>query len=271
MQIIEKEENKKLKQDISNLKDELAILVNEYELLINTVCKNIEAQYFTIIGKDQLEKLYLEFESKKLKRKIELIQSYINQNKSVNIAEVENILLRESLDWEREIKNYATALKNAEKRVKLLETEPDSTQLKSLFRKLCKMLHPDINPNLNEMQKLLWTRVYEAYKDCNLEELKSIELILDNDEDYKISEVQNDLSEIKNKLDKSIKYYIEKINDVKSKKPYTLINIVENEELIKKEKENTEVEKLQLESIIIFYKNVLKTLGYENNEGFSCN
>jgi len=271
MQIIENEKNKKLKQDISNLKEELSILVNEYELLINTVCKNIEAQYFTIIGKYQLEKLYLEFEAKKLKRKIELIQSYVNQNKSVNITEVENILLRESLDWEREIRNYATALKNAEKRIKLLETEPDSTQLKSLFRKLCKILHPDINPNLNEMQKLLWTRVYEAYKDCNLDELKAIELILDNDEDYKITEVQNDLSEIKNKLDKSIKYYIEKINDVKSKKPYILINIIENENLINSEKEKTEIEKLQLESIIIYYKNVLKTLGYENNVGFSCN
>lgn len=271
MQIIQSEENKKLNQEISILKEELSILVYEYELLKNTVCKNIEDKYFAMIGRHQLEKLYLEFETKKLKRKIELIQSYINQNKLVNIAEIENVLIAESQKWEREIKDYANSLKKAEKRMEILETQEDAAELKSLYRKLCKLLHSDINPNLSDEQKLLWSRVQSAYKNCNIEELEVIELILHNCEDFEIKEVEDDLFETKKRMKDSIKHYIEKINEVKNKEPYTLINIIENEELIEKEKEKIDAEKEKLEELILYYKNILNTLGYEGNVGFSYN
>ena len=55
-------------------------------------------------------------------------------------------------------------------------------ELKAIYRRLIRRLHPDINPNVTEKEKELFNRVVQAYDAKDLEALKEIELLLDEEQ-----------------------------------------------------------------------------------------
>jgi len=272
MNIILNPETEALKRNIEVLKTELNNIVSDYELLVNFVCINIQNKYMTLVGYSKLEVLYLECDTRKLKRKIELIQSCINRNENIDFNKIENQLDHEMKEWHIQINKYLSELKQVEKNVALMNAAPDNSELKKLFRKLSKILHPDINPDLPEKYRLLWHRVHEAYKNCDVEELKTIELMIEMDK-VVVQEASSldELSLRKKKLDESISHYIRKIELVKSSHPYKLIEIIDNKELIAEELSALDKQKQNLLELIDKYKSVLNKIDLSGYVGLSLN
>ncbi len=262
MQIVPHPEIQKLKKKVLALGDELAILIGEHELLVHHVCGNIQAIFMTLIGYAKLELFYSELEVRKLRRKIELFQAYINQGMPVNFEEVEATLEREWQQWVLSLNGFIRDLSMAQLRVDYIESHNDDLELKTTFRKLSKMLHPDIHPNLPEKYSLMWFRVLDAYKSSNIEELRALDMILSLDEvpEDNISSEEL-LRERESQLEDMIMNYTKKIMDVKSKPPYTLLKIIEDKELMAVELSGIEAKKTQCNELIEYYQNILKTMG----------
>jgi len=261
-----------LKNQINALKAELNNIVTDYELLVNFVCRNIQDKYMSIIGSSKLELLYLEFESRRLKRKIELMQICYNIGKAVNLDEIEEQLDAELKEWQIKLNDYLYEVNNAKMSVEILKYSEDNIELKKLFRKLSKLIHPDINPDLPEKYQLLWLRVYEAYKKCDLDELKTLETLIELD-DFQIAvvETEDKLSKLKSRLENSISHYISKIEKVKDTHPYTLINIINNKELMEKQLNEIEQKKSTFQEQIIKYKSIINNMELSGNVGFNLN
>ncbi|GAB6169569.1 hypothetical protein JCM1393_20290 [Clostridium carnis] len=109
-------------------------------------------------------------------------------------------------------------------------------KIKSIFRKLAKKLHPDINKNLDEEMFDLWIKVQEAYENNDLISLIILEGIANNEEineDIKVNDIENNIKSLKIKIEE-IKNTID--NDVKEF-PLNIEELIYDEEYINSRKQ----------------------------------
>ena len=140
---------------IQQIETELSELVHDRDRLLYHICPKLQTEYMLSVGK--LEYAVFEYQCKILrtKRKIDIIQAFINREQQYNIAEIE-------IQLDREYRKYTGKLLEKQKEIesarlknssygKLL-TEEESSELKKLYTLIVKKLHPDINPNTTEKQ-----------------------------------------------------------------------------------------------------------------------
>lgn len=117
-------------------------------------------------------------------------------------------------------------------------------ELKEVYRRLAKKLHPDVSGNDSDKLNSIWLLVLEAYNRGDLEALKSLEIVY-ADELKNIREQEEDEDIIKEKiafLKSSIKSLNDKISVVLSNFPYTVEALLRNDDLIEIENEKIDKE-----------------------------
>jgi len=218
---------------IQQLETELAELVYDRDKLLYHICPKLQTEYMLSIGK--LEYAVFEYQCKILrtKRKIDIIQAFLNREQSYNIAEIERQLDKEYqkyteklLEKQKEIES--ARLKNSSYG-KLL-TEEESSELKKLYTWIVKKLHPDINPNTTEEQHCQFVDAVNAYKNANLSELRIIYLLL---EKTTVTETENSMDKLKTKKElllNEIKYLLDEIQKIKETFPYSVKDLLQDKE-----------------------------------------
>lgn len=238
-EIIISPEYKKLIEDIKKLKDEISILYEEKHQLIYHECRNIETEYMSKIG--TLEYKVYEFQCKllRIKRKIELYQMYINRQEEIDEKAIEEKLDREYKEYEEKLEQMSENLRNALDRVngKVL-TEEDAEELKRIYRKLIKKLHPDLNKDSTEKDLELLLQVTKAYENGDLTTLKNLELLASEiieKEKIEINEFE-EMKETKQKYEGIVKSILQNIEEIKTKYPYNKKEFLKDEKLIEEKK-----------------------------------
>ncbi len=134
---------------------------------------------------------------------------------------------------------------------------------KKIYRRLAKLIHPDINAKTAENEKLMeiWNRVVEAYGMSDVDELEDLEVMtrmtLDDlgDDGFEI-----DLSDIEERIERVER----QINDILNTEPYTYGELLRNEEKKKAFKETLLEEKRDYE---VYLKSLKETFDAMLREG----
>jgi hypothetical protein len=127
-------------------------------------------------------------------------------------------------------------------------TNEESRELKKLYRDIAKKLHPDINPNVTEKDKLLWIRVNDAYRNGDIEELRTLSIMTENIKEYIELEDKNIIDSINDKIlsiEKQIIIIIEQINSINSQFPLNIKEQLRNKKWVN-ERKNEILEKIQI-------------------------
>ncbi len=172
-----------LRAENGALREELTKLITDRDYLTTTVLPAIEAEYNLKIGGLEYEAFMLECNLQRARRRLALAQSYINRNERVPSASIERELDDEFIRWQAKIEEMRRAVETAQ----AFELTPclsanETRELQNLYRRLAKRLHPDLNPRQPERERNLWLQVADAYQNGALEELRTLNLLLDNDE-----------------------------------------------------------------------------------------
>ena len=250
-EIIISPEYKNLLDTIKKLKDEVAALYEEKHQLIYHECKFIEAEYMSKVG--VLEYKVYEFMCKvyRIKRKIELYQMYINRQEKVDEQAVEAQLDDEYKEYEEKLKQMSEDLKIAlDNASKELLTREEAEELKRIYRKLIKKLHPDLNPNCTQEDLNLLIKVTKAYENGDLQTLRNFELLIQ--EISEKEELESEFEELKKqklKYEEIIEKILNDIEKIKSEFPYN------KKEFIKDEKQISE-KKDMLNETLEYYKKI---------------
>ena len=177
--------------------------------------KNLEI-HFTLIGSGQLKK---------------------NIKEQITIHKLKNICLINWIQYEE----LAQKMKEAEDRLNCLMSDEENAEFTKLYRQLVFKLHPDLNPNQTKDEENLWHKVQMAYKGGDLEEMRSLAIILDaQHETIELPSSKDVLQKRKQKLTEQIQKAINTMSELEQKFPFNIIGKLADNDWV-----NTKVEEIQ--------------------------
>ena len=231
----------KLQEDIASLKQELGKVIIERDEMLNTVKPNLEAEYQKKIGYKELERMETEITARRYKRQVELIRAAVNRQESIEENRIEKQLDDEFQEWYKKIKEQYQKVKEAEDRLNSLMSDDQNKEFKKLYRQIVFKLHPDLNPNQTKDEENLWHRVQLAYEGGDLEEMRSLGIILDaQHETIELPSSKDVLQKRKQKLTEQIQKTINTMSELEQKFPFNIIGKLADNDWV-----NTKVKEIQ--------------------------
>ena len=258
----------RLIEEVKQLKEDIASLYEEKDELVYHICKNIETEYMSKVGILEYKLFEFQCEILRLKRKIELYQIKINRQEIPNEKEIEEKLNIEYKEYKQKLNQMSNDLQDAlnRKNYEIL-SEENSKELKSIYRKLIKKLHPDLNNKDSENNKNLLLQVTHAYENGDLKTLKNLELLtneITEKENIEIGDFE-ELKQSKEKYKIITKELLESIKKIKESFPYNKKEFLKSDILVKKRKKELENEMEMCKEIYSNLENILKQLKGEPN------
>lgn len=195
--------------------------------------------YLQIFGKLISDNYEEKLECVKCKKTIAYYQNALNHGGTVDAAAMQEYLDREMAEY---YANLRQMLKDNEKADNAgTSSAYEVKRSKVLYRRLAKLVHPDINPETDRSKTLreLWERILIAYHANNVKELSELEVLVRKTvRDLGAGDVRADIPDIEEKID-ALK---DEIADIMNTEPYTLRGLVEDEEATRRKKQELEEE-----------------------------
>lgn len=241
-----------LKSEVEKMRTELSMLLLERDELQFVICKNIETEYMLKLGSMEYKAYEAQCAALRLKRKLELIQAKKNRQETVILSEIEETLDNEFAEYQEQLDAQIDKMNDALKRSKAaVLSDEENKELKALYRKIVKVLHPDMNPGVSKAQIQLFDNAVSAYKNGVLETLRMIyEMVGNNPLPEQHKDAMTQLIEERERLQGLLKSIRESIDTIKSAYPYTMKGILEDAE-------KTAQKKQELESILEQYNELI--------------
>ena len=231
-EIIPFETKEEFQQDIGKLRVELSMLLLERDQLLYHICPAIETAYLMRFGGLEYQVYQAECQFRRLKRKLALIVRSRNRQESIDLNQIECQLDIELEEYyqklEEQLSNLNWAIERSQREIL---SDSESKELKKLYRKIVKNLHPDLHPHLGQEELRLFHQAVAAYEDGNLAVLQVISQVVENTD----SELSgNLLVQEKERLKQMVSELVEAITALKKAYPYSLKSLLEDEEACQK-------------------------------------
>ena len=254
-------ENIELTTRLEQLRLEFLELFTRHKDMVENESAILTSLYLQKLGHLQLELLQKQTEAARLKMKMNLIQAAINRDEQPNLHAIENLINKQMQDYYAQIEAQAAALNEAREVLSHLIPEEEAAKLKEVFRVLCKKLHPDLNPNQTEEEKDLFVRVKSAYDLNQLGELQKILLYFENSKKEKLPLVSVDekRKQIRH-LEENIAGLKSKIEQLKQSFPFTIEELIFDEEYILQRQEETKTQIKTSEDEIVKYQTIINIM-----------
>ena len=248
-------ELEELKAEVERLRTELSMLMLERDELKFVICKNIEAEYMLKLGGLEYKAYEAQCNVLRLKRQLELMQASLNRQEPVIMTVIENLLNTEFAEYQEKLDEQVGKMNEAIERSNAdVLSEEETKELKKLYRKIVKALHPDMNPNITDNQRQLFDNAVAAYKNADLDTLRAIEGMIGDDLKMDQASAKARLLEEKKSLEKLLEEVREEIETIKSQYPYTMKELLADDAKVEERKRELELIISKYEEMAGVYK-----------------
>lgn len=214
-------------EELLHKKERLKKEAKEYEIAYNSI--------FGALNSD----VYEARTSCVRKRKaISYCQSIIGMGSRVKRSEMNAFVDKAMQDYEKTLNFLMEDDKKDEKKLNDFQSKKE---IKNIYRKLARLIHPDMHNNLDEDEVIqdLWNRTCVAYSCQDLGELQELDVLINN---YLASINQkHEEIEIPN-VNEKIFYLNREIDNIIHNNPYQYKFILKDEDSLKRKKEELEKE-----------------------------
>ena len=244
-----------LKAEVEKLRAEISMLLLERDELRLVICKNIETAYVLAFGCLEYKAFELNCAILRTKRKIELIQAKKNRQEKVVLSVIEEILDKEFAEFQRQLDEQIDKMNNAIDRCQWHQlTDEETKEIKKLYRSVVKALHPDLHPEVTQMQIQLFQNAVQAYENGDLDSLRIISDMVANPgiSEYNESSLVI-IAKDKERLTKTLEVIREQIANIKSEYPYTMKELVNDTEQVAEKRAELEDKISELKEVYDLY------------------
>lgn len=205
--------------------EKLLLLKND----LKKECFQLEQEYTREFGREVLEIFHLQIECARKVKTIEFCQMYLNRGEDPDGEALQQYVQKETMELIDHLHAMQKTYENAKNATEV--SSADLKMIKMMYRSIAKQIHPDIHPELAEVEELqdLWNQVNIAYQCNDLEQIKELDLL--------ISVVVAGLSQKEIVLDipdveEKIKKLEWEIREIRSKDPYRYKFLFEHPEAV---------------------------------------
>ena len=227
-----------LQKEVEKLRTELSMLVLEQDELQYVICRNIETEYMLKLGGLEYRVFKAQCEALRLRRKMEMIQAAMNRQERVDLGQIESRLDLEFVEYQRRLDEQISRMNDALERRQMRKlTEDQTMELKKLYRAVVKVLHPDLNPNISDEEERIFSKAVDAYQNGDLETMRIIHEMITNHQirGFDVGAMKQ-LEKEKERLREHIRQVQERILRIKSQYPYTMLELLKDEQKIEAKK-----------------------------------
>ena len=205
--------------------DEYETLLLERDQLLKDA-DSIWISYTQVFGQLITEVYEEKLECVKLKKTISYYQTALNRGGIVDPEAMQEYLEREMSSFHAELKRM---MEDNERCKRAKQSSAYEVQrAKTLYRRLAKQLHPDINPETDRQQVLmeLWQRIHAAYRQNDVKSLSELEVLAGKAlEELGAGEIRVDIPDIEERIEELKK----EILDIMNTEPYIYKALMEDE------------------------------------------
>mgnify|MGYP003979693757 FL=1 len=134
-------------------------------------------------------------------------------------------------------------MKEAQSRIDGLMSDEDNEEFRKLYRQLVFKLHPDLNPQQSKDEKNLWNRIQLAYQGGDLEEMRSLKIILEaQDGTVELPSSKDILEKRKTKLTEQIQKIINKLSEMGNEFPFNMAGKLADKDWVSAKLEEIDVQ-----------------------------
>ena len=165
--------------EIEHLSSQLSAILETIEQMENKEKPYLLALYQASLGNFEYELLKLQVECRALQQRIELATAKLNRGESLteqHLQAIETQVLQELASWYEQLKQQAQAVKAGVVYLNSLSAVDDKTaqRAKQLYRRLARLLHPDVSPENQVLFERYWQAVQDAYRQIDAELLDAL-------------------------------------------------------------------------------------------------
>lgn len=249
----------------------LAELICNHDEMVLRQAVFLEAQYLGYVGELKQQRYFHYVHVEALKRKIELLQSYLDRGLQPDMEQIGQTLQKEFGAYEDELQKLLQQQADAEYVLNQPQLSPAEEQrLKAVYLELTKALNPELHPRLSKEDWDLWVQVRNAYEVSDLDKLDTLwELVkaLRVEKGEETIRVENpnrqDLDDMGNWFGRTmakIIIYKDKLRDMEDEYPFTLASVLADPEQLEMEQNELQVQITEYEEEIIKLRNTLRLL-----------
>lgn len=113
-----------------------------------------------------------------LKKSIAFCQLAVNQGRKPDLAALKTYITEQMTEYRRQLSDMVNEYNNTKKDTNI--SASDTKEIKAIYRKIARMLHPDMSPVIGEHPELeeLWERACIAYRCNDLEMLRETDFLV---------------------------------------------------------------------------------------------
>jgi hypothetical protein len=203
--------------------------------------KSIKISYVQEFGELTVMIFQAKLDCIRLKKTIAYCQKAINNGEKIDIDAMQGKVDEEMTLYKIELEEML--VENARAKEAKTSDTYSMEMTKRLYRKLAKLLHPDINAKTEQYYVLqnLWNQVLEAYATNNFEKLEELEVLVNK----AMKELGDEGFELKiEDIEKKLERVRKQIEEIITTKPYTYHTLLDDPNAIedKKAELNKELE-----------------------------
>lgn len=223
-------EDQALREEIARLRASLTALLLQKDDLILIQCKRIETAYLRRFGALELKVYETWCECLRAKRKAKLIRAEQNRRETADLPQIEAELDQELAVYREELENRFRKVTGVlEKREGPGLSAQGTKELRNLYRKAVKTLHPDLHPRESEEESRTLQQAMRAYRAGDLNTLRAICESIEPIREAETTSLEELRAEAK-RLRASIREIVRQLEAIKAEYPYHARVYLEDEE-----------------------------------------
>ncbi len=168
-----------LRAEVERLRTELCMREAEYDELMCQRRPEVMAEYMLAIGHLELRLYRLRCDCARLARRIDMLRAALNRGDAPDTEAIDTVLDAEFAEFEKTVRQMIGELNDALARRDMEALTPEEArEIREVYYRVVKRLHPDVNPGSGPEMLEMYTRAVEMYRRGDLVGLRIIEAAL---------------------------------------------------------------------------------------------